>query len=69
MHWNGSKLREVRVAAEMRQLDLAIAAGVAQTAISRWEAGSEPNGRNLLAIAKALGCKPEALYDSDLIAV
>jgi transcriptional regulator with XRE-family HTH domain len=55
-HWNGARLRELRVAAGLSQTELAERVGVQRGAVARWESDErEPNWSNVVALAKALG--------------
>jgi transcriptional regulator with XRE-family HTH domain len=54
--WFAGRLRELREAAGLTQLQLAERAGVERGAVARWEAGTrEPGWSNVLALARALG--------------
>lgn len=55
-HWNGARLRELRIAAGLSQTELAEKVGVGRDAVARWEAGNrEPLWSNVVALAAALG--------------
>lgn len=67
MQFDGSRLKALRTTRKWDQHRLAEAArahgvGITQSQISRYENGQEPSGRNVLAIAAALGVEPKALY-------
>jgi phage repressor protein C with HTH and peptisase S24 domain len=52
----GGRIREARKAREMTMVELAEAIGVTQPAISQWESGQDPPGReSLQKLSKALG--------------
>lgn len=54
--WNGSRLKELRLAAGLTQTKLAEQIGVSRDAIARWESNNrEPNWTSVVALAKALG--------------
>ena len=56
----GQRLREVREARGLSQLDLAAVSGLTHEAISRWELGQKaPNADTLRALAQALHVAPE----------
>ena len=57
------RLRELRLAAGMRQEDLAEKVGVDQATISYLETSDDPNPtwRTLKNLAKALKCRPEEI--------
>lgn len=56
----GPCLRELREAKRMSVSDLADASGVSRQTITHYEAGRrDPNLRTLLALAYALGVRPE----------
>lgn len=59
-HFAG-RLRELREAAGLTQLQLAEHVGVQRLSIARWETGyMEPSWSNVLALAAALGVTPDA---------
>lgn len=61
-----TKLRAARRAKNMRQEDLADAAGVSQSTIVRLESGqNEPTFATALCIARALGVSPLDLWDTE----
>lgn len=58
----GDKLKEVRKAAGLSQMQLAEAVGCHQKDISRYESGQrEPGALMLKKMAQALGCSMDAL--------
>lgn len=68
MKFDGEKLRKLRTDRKWDQHRLAEAArahgvGITQSQISRYENGQEPSGRNLVAVAQALGVEPRELLD------
>lgn len=70
MRFDGEKLKTLRDARKWDQHRLAEAArshgtGITQSTISRYEHGQEPSGRNIVALAAALGVDPRELYGSD----
>ncbi|MFI0742521.1 helix-turn-helix transcriptional regulator [Streptomyces sp. NPDC021100] len=61
-HFDGNRIRVLRVEARLKQSDVARAVGVSDAAIGRWENGKVlPDPEKLPALAKALG------YDLDLL--
>lgn len=49
----GEKLKELRHSVNMSQMDLAIATGISQSAIAKWELNkTEPTASAIVAIAK-----------------
>lgn len=61
-----TKLRAARRAKNLRQEDLAEAAGVSQSTIVRLENGqNEPTFSTALRIARALGVSPLDLWDAE----
>lgn len=70
VRFDGNRLKELRGQRKFDQHRLAEAArahgvGMTQSQVSRYENGQEPSGRSAIALAKALGVKPEALYGDD----
>lgn len=58
----GARIREARKAREMTMVELADVIGVTQPAISQWESGQDPPGReSLQKLSKALGVAMSAL--------
>lgn len=51
----GARIREARLAAGLAQTKLAVAAGVNQATLSRWERGAIPVAEEIGAIASACG--------------
>ena len=59
-------LREKRLAAGLSQKNLADKLGIVQSAISAWESGEKmPRASQLPALAKALGCSIDELYNGE----
>lgn len=57
-------LKQLRKQRGLSQCELAVSIGVSQGAVSQWESGAaKPTVENLVAIAKALGCKLDDLID------
>lgn len=57
------KIKELREAAGLGQVQLAKAAGVSQPSIVQWEAGSAyPRADKLPVLADILGCTIDALF-------
>lgn len=62
----GERIRARRKELKIRQAALGKMVGVSNVAISQWERSeTEPNGENLLALAKALQCSPDYLMKGD----
>lgn len=60
------KIRELRIAAGMTQLELAAKMAVNQTAISQWERNAVlPSSERLPDLADALNCTIDALFGRD----
>ena len=60
------KIKELRLAAELTQGQLAEIMGVAQSTVAGWEDGSYPPAKKLPALAKALGVSSiNDLYKSE----
>jgi len=60
----GSKLKELRLQAGLTQVQLALASGLDQSMLARYESDQRtPSGPRLGALAKALGTSVEALLD------
>lgn len=56
----GERIKALRMAHKLNQMQLAKAVGVSNVAISQWErAETEPKGGNLSALASALGCSSD----------
>ncbi|HBR3463180.1 LexA family transcriptional regulator [Klebsiella pneumoniae] len=63
----GERIRARRKELKIRQAALGKMVGVSNVAISQWERSeTEPNGENLLALARALQCSPDFLLKGDL---
>ena len=60
----GRRIEVLRHARGMRQVDVAVAAGLSRNAIGAVEAGSPCRVHTVLLIAKALGVKPGDLLDA-----
>jgi len=55
-------IRELRIAAGMTQLELAIAVGVTPSAVYNWERGkNEPSATNLRDLARVLGVSMDVI--------
>lgn len=70
MRFDGAKLKQLRETRCWDQHTLAEharqhGASLNQSTVSRSENGKEPSGRNVVALAAALGIEPRELYDSD----
>ncbi len=64
------KIRQSRTAQKMTQEGLAKQIGLSKATISQWESGTtEPNGKNLVALAKALRVTVEWLLDDKATAL
>lgn len=62
----GSRVRELRLRANLTQQELADAVGVARTTIMRFESGSHDLGSSRIrSIAQALQVPPGAIFDSE----
>ncbi|HBD1758446.1 TPA: helix-turn-helix domain-containing protein, partial [Escherichia coli] len=62
----GERIRARRKELKIRQAALGKMVGVSNVAISQWERSeTEPNGENLLALAKALQCSPDYLLKGE----
>lgn len=49
----GERLKELRIERNMSQMDLALATGISQSAIAKWELGkTEPTATALILLAK-----------------
>lgn len=60
------RIKELRQAKGLRQVDMAAHFGVAQTTVVKWESeGLYPPSRLLPAIAKLLGCSLDDLYKGE----
>jgi len=60
------RIKELRESKNMTQKQLGAKIGVTPKAVSWWELGVQfPNARLLPQIAKALGCRIEALFEED----
>lgn len=58
----GYRIKAKRLERDLLQQDVADAVGVKRPSISQWENGeTKPNGKNLVALSKALGCDIEFL--------
>ena len=58
------RLKFLRLERELSQRELAVLAKVTQPELSRIESGrTNPNQRELQALARALGCAPDQLLD------
>lgn len=67
VRFDGGKLKELRSDRKWDQHRLAEAArshgvGITQSQVSRYENGQEPSGRNVMALAAALGIEVKDLY-------
>lgn len=60
-----SRLRELRLRADLTQEQLAVAAGVTAKTVASVERGANAHNGTLLLLATALGCSVEALTDSE----
>lgn len=59
------KLKEFRELNKLSQRDISSLLGIHQAQYWRWEVGkSYPNAKQLLELAKILGCTPNDLYES-----
>lgn len=57
------KIRDLRIAKNMSQCELAANCGVSQSVISQWETGTTlPRTRDLPDLAKVLGCSIDELF-------
>ncbi len=66
MEVNRVKIKELRVAAGLKQVDLAKAMNVSQSTVAGWETGEcYPSAQRIPALAKALGVKIQELFVSD----
>jgi len=60
------RIKELREAKGMKQISLAAALGVDQTAISKWESGEcHPRADKLLRLAELLNCTIEELLHEE----
>lgn len=60
------KIKVLRKAAGIRQVNLAKILGVGQPSLCAWESGkSQPTTDRLPALAKALGCTIDDLFEKD----
>lgn len=60
------KIKELRLAADLTQTQLAGILGVTQSQVAAWERGANyPNAQKLPALAKALGVTINDLYKSE----
>lgn len=60
------KLKEVRVARGLSQVELAARSSIQQSELSRWERGlAIPPPNRLISLARALGCAPADLVEFD----
>lgn len=60
------KIKVLRKAAGIKQVDLAKILGVGQPSLCAWEAGKTlPTADKLPALAKALGCTIDDLFEKD----
>ena len=58
------RIKELRIAAGLKQSELANLLGVNQSAVANWESGNRwPLASKLPAIAAALGCTISDLYE------
>jgi transcriptional regulator with XRE-family HTH domain len=57
----GGRIREARDRAELTQCQLADAAGVEQSQVSRWERGESPKIESVRKLADVLGVRPGEL--------
>jgi transcriptional regulator with XRE-family HTH domain len=60
------RLKQLRAVAGLTQQQLAVAAGLSVSAVSQIEQGTneDPRASTLRALAKALGCKVDDLFDN-----
>ncbi|HHY32380.1 MAG TPA: helix-turn-helix transcriptional regulator [Firmicutes bacterium] len=57
-------LKLARMKAGLRQIDLAVALGVSESLITKWETGrAKPGGRFLERLAQLLGTEPRRLLE------
>ena len=64
----GERLRDARIAAGLRQLDVALALSTGTNRVSEWERGlSIPNAQTLATLAGLLGVSVEALIPSTTV--
>lgn len=57
-----NRIKEVREAANMSQMELAKAIGVTNAAVSQWESGiNKPKYEAVMRMAYTLNCRPEDL--------
>lgn len=62
------KIKELRIAAGLRQVDLAEKMGVTQSSVCSWETGAAtPQASLLPKLADVLGCTIDALYGRESI--
>ncbi len=65
---NATPLRVARLAAGLRQQELAAAVGIADSTLCIYERGREPQVRVALRLAAALGVPVEDLFPIDTVA-
>ena len=59
-----NKIKALRLARGLSQKALADALGISDRAISKWEKGiSQPSARNLIAMAKMMGCPVDSFVE------
>lgn len=52
----GDRLKELRIAANLSQMDLSLKTGISQSAIAKWELGkTEPSASAIITLAKFFG--------------
>lgn len=57
------RIRDLRIAKNMSQCELAADCGVSQSIVSQWETGTTlPRTRDLPDLAKVLGCSIDELF-------
>lgn len=60
------KIKVLRKAAGIKQVDLARILGIGQPSLCAWETGkTQPTADKLPALAKALGCTIDDLFEKD----
>lgn len=52
----GDRLKELRIAANLSQMDLSLKTGISQSAIAKWELGkTEPSASAIITLTKFFG--------------
>lgn len=60
------RLRELREAAQITQLELGVRVGVEQNTVSQWESGArQPRADKLPQLARILGCTIDDLFQDE----